>query len=430
MVEVQLICKVLQDKSLSKLLDNGISVEHFIQYKDEFQFIFDHHTKFSLVPDKETFLDKFFEFDYIQVNESYDYMVDKLKEQYLFTKLTPFVHELAKIAEKDSREAVEFIQGNIGNFLLKDPSTQTYDLARNANEREVEYRRRLDTKGLLGVTTGIEQLDKITHGWVNNDFVIITGRLGEGKTWVLLFFLVAAWKSGKRVLLYSGEMDRIIMGFRFDTLNEHFSNDGLMEGNEELGEKTSADYFKYLSELSEDDSTTPFIIVTPKDLGGKRLDIPKLHQLIEKHKPDIIGIDQVSLMSDYRWQRGEPTRVQYTHIAEDLYLTSDKYGIPVLSPTQANRDAAKDKDQTPKNDNVAESDGVPQNATRNIAIKQVDKTLKITVRKNRYGKDNQEILLIWDIDKGYIKPFLRVETDSSGVTTDTEFINTSGEELF
>src|SRR6185312_3828283 len=184
-----------------------------------------------------------------------------------------------------------------------------------------------------------------------------------------------AWAAGIPVFLYSGEMSETLVGFRFDTLNEHFSNKAMMSGDENLGTeddpKSMSDYFSYLDNLSK--TETPFIVCTPKHLGGNRLTIPVLQQIIEMYKPGIVGIDQLSLMEDYRATKGEPTRLRYTHIAKDLYLTSEKYGIPILSPSQANRSAKKDakaNDETPELEHISESDGVGQNATRVVSIKQ------------------------------------------------------------
>jgi replicative DNA helicase len=161
-----------------------------------------------------------------------------------------------------------------------------------------------------------------------------------------------------------------------------------------------------------------------------------LHGLIEQYKPGIVGIDQLSLMDDYREKKGDQERLKYTHVAEDLYLTSEKYGIPILAPAQASREAEKDSkannEKSPELHQIAESDGVGQNATRVIGIKQIGMTMKLTVRKNRYGPKNQEVLLIWDIENGIVKPFLHVATNEKGKATEVKKTSTvlSGEELF
>lgn len=429
MIELQIVNKLLDEKSLLLLIQNNITSEYFISYKSEIEFILNHNLKYSKVPDKETFLSQFQDFDVVEVNESDTYLVETLQEQYLYTRLVPVVHKVAEMTRQNSEEAVEYMRQQVEELAkLKVGKNLGVDIIKNALDRKADYERRLSCQGLLGITSGIKALDEITHGWMPEDFVPIVGRTSEGKTWVLLFFLVAAWNDKKRVLLYSGEMSKNIVGFRFDTLNKHFSNLGLMRGKEDLG--IDEDYSSYLEELSKLDSA--FIVVTPNDLGGKRLTIGALHQLIETYKPDIIGIDQLSLMDDNRKTSGDPKRLQYTHLAEDLFLTSEKYGIPILSPAQASRKSTEDKktkDNPPELEHISESDGIPQNATRVISIKQVETTLKIALKKNRYGLDNQEILTVWDIDSGYIKPFLQASTDENGVAIDSEQLS-EGADLF
>lgn len=425
MIELQVINKILQQGSLTLLRQNNIDAEYFITYKAEIDFILKHHQNYGNVPDMETFLSEFNKFDVVEVHETDKYLIETLQEQFMYAKMVPFVNKLAELVTEDSKEAVQFIMGQVDE--LKKLSAQYkvgYDIVKNSDDRRNEVKFRTEADGLLGITTGIKELDDITHGWLKEDFIVIVGRTNEGKTWVMLFFLVAAWLSGMTVLLYSGEMSETLVGFRFDTLNEHFSNDAMMSGKKNLGTeddpKTLDDYFDYLDNLSTTD--VPFVVCTPKHIGGKRLTIPVLHQLIEQYQPDIVGIDQLSLMDDYRASKGEQSRLRYTHIAEDLYLTSEKYGIPILSPAQANRDAkknAKNNEETPELEHISESDGVGQNATRVISIKQLGPTMKLGLKKNRYGKNNQEVLLIWDIDKGIVKPFLQVSTNSGGEAQQT-----------
>lgn len=431
MVELQIINKILQDKSNAILLNNNIGEEHFLTYKDEIKFINNHLQKYGTIPDMETFLERFNDFDVIEVGESEKYLVEKIKEQYMYHKMVPFVHKLAELVTEDSTKAVEFLMSQTDNIRkLSAQYREGYDIIKNSRDRREEFKFRNEAKGLLGITTGIEELDKITHGWMKEDLIIILGRTNEGKTWVLLFFLVAAWMAGVPVLLYSGEMSETLVGFRFDTLYGKFANDALMSGKDNLGDgKTVADYYEYLNNISTTD--VPFIVITPKHLGGKRLDIPKLHQLIEQYKPGIVGIDQISLMDDYRREKGDPKRVQYGNIAEDLFLTSEKYGIPIIAPVQANRESRKDKkskDGAPEVEHISESDAIAHNATRVISIRNIDVTMKFAIKKNRYGQNNRELLMIWDINEGIVKPFLSVGTDENGAVEEVEQLE--GEDLF
>lgn len=419
MVELQIISKLLIDKSLLLINQNGITADYFIEYKDEIEFIINHYGQYGNVPDVETFLDKFDDIDLPDVTESSQYLIEKLMEQYMYTKMVPVVHKIADLLLTDATEAVDYMREIAEDFKNKSFTyKEGVDIVKEARSRLDEYKKRADTEGLLGISTGLAELDDVLHGWMTEDFVVILGRLNEGKSWILLLFLTIAWKMGVTVLLYSGEMNSLMVGFRFDTLNSNFSNIGLMNGKKELGTENKPlsvqDYENYTVNLSNNE--VPFIVVTPKDIKEDKLTIPTLKSLIDKYNPGIVGIDQISLMSDYRMGKGDPERLQLTHISEDLYKTSEEYGIPILADAQAKRSDKSKKqgnDETPDSDDVYGADGIGQNATRIIAIKQIDGGLRMTIRKNRYGLRNDEFTYFWDIDTGIIKVISANENDSS-----------------
>lgn len=424
MVELQFINKILEDKDLKVFTKYGVSPEHFVTYKNEINYIMEHHGKFGVIPDKETIIDKFPDFDFVSVGENYEYLTEKLLEQYTYNRIVPVVHKIADLTQGNANDAVEFMKAQVEELnKIGIKRSIGYDIVQNIQDRVEEYKFRTEKHGLLGITTGLKDLDKDTFGWLaGEELVVILGRTNEGKSWIMQFFLTAAWKSGKKVLMYSGEMGKHIVGFRFDTLNQHFSNLGLMSGDS----REKDDYVDYAANLKGE----RFIVITPKDLGGERLDVKKLEQLVEIYQPDIIGIDQLSLMEDCRAKAGDPNRIKLTHISEDLFALSEKHRIPILTPSQANRDATKKnksaaaEDDAPEAHHISESDGVGQNASRVISIKQVAAGIKIAIKKNRYGVNNKEYIYAWDIDRGVITD-IPVATESEGETEYTE-----GEDLF
>lgn len=435
MIELQVINYILETRTFAILRDNGITQDFFVTYQNEADFLYTHYEKYGAVPDKETFIDKNPDFDLFIVQESERYLVETLREQHIYNQMVPIVNNINNMVTEDSEKAVRYAQEQLINLSkLSVTGVPGYDIIANAKERGEEYQLRLNAEGLLGITTGIPELDEMTHGWLpGEELVVIVGRTNEGKTWVLLLFLVAAWKAGKSVLLYSGEMPKEIVGFRVDTIAEHYSHTALTTGTPDLGDgKKPSDYMEYLDNISSDKSLPPFIVVTPKDLGGKRLDVPTLETLIEKYKPDIVGLDQLSLMEDSRAQKGQQERTRFTHVSEDLYLTSEKYRVPILTPSQASR-AAADGEETPDLHEISESDGIGQNATRVIGMRQIGNTLKLGIRKSRYSKKGSELLVLWDIDRGLIKPFMQVQNDSNGNVTQTSHTqqsNLGGSDLF
>jgi hypothetical protein len=75
-------------------------------------YILGHFEKYGNVPDKETFLVEFRDFEIVDVHESDRYMIETLREEYLYSQMVPFVHKIADIVKTDSFEAVNYGETN------------------------------------------------------------------------------------------------------------------------------------------------------------------------------------------------------------------------------------------------------------------------------------------------------------------------------
>ena len=415
MIEQSLICKLLEAPDLELFYSHGVIEDMFLTCKDEVKFIIKHYTEYKQMPDKITFLEKFKNFQMLAVDESIEYLVYKLKEAYTYTKIVPIIQTASDKVREDSIRAIEYIKEELENLTKEVPVSANrdgYDIITNAKDRFTEYKKRCESKGMIGIPTGIPKLDELTNGWLwGEELAVITGRTNVGKSWIGEYFPTVAWNMGYKILFYSGEMSREIVGFRFDTLNKHFSNMGLLNGAGTLGKKPDtdggkyleADYENYINQLSQ---KSGFVVVTPDDFGGRKPNVDEIKALAVKHNSDMIVIDQLSLMSDKR--RADTPRIAYNNISEDLFLMSKELKKPVILLAQANREAVKNKrkGESPELHDLAESDGVGQNATRVLSLSVIDGTLKISIKKNRYGINNKEVLMIWDINTGYLKPLL------------------------
>lgn len=242
----------------------------------------------------------------------------------------------------------------------------------------------------------VERVDSIEYYGFECDgdhrFILRDGTLTHN-SWMLMKFLAEAWKQGKRVGLYSGEMNHIKLGYRFDALFGHFSNKCLT-----LGAQTDG-YDTFIEALAK--NPNPFIIITQKELGGKAT-VPKLRNFIETNNIEILGIDQYSLMDDARAGMRDPTRIQMAHVSEDLFLLSTEYSIPILGLAQANRSGIKDdQDQAPALENIKECDDIAANSSKVLSMRQSSYGLILDIIKNREGKVGDKLLYSWDIDTGH-----------------------------
>lgn len=408
MIELQILSKVLNTKQMSFLELNNITDDYFITYPEEYDFIKEHYNKYGNVPDIETFLDKFNNFEILDVKESDEFLISTFKEEYQFSKLVPVVQRVADLLQTDSVSAVEYLQTAMNDFKPVDFNVGM-DIITDANIRYEEWQERKENPEKYMLETGFFELDEVIGGYqCGEELVVIFARTGQGKTWVLMKSLQHNWSMGKRVGLIEPEMSVTKTAYRFDTLQSNISNKGLMRGEDIPG------YKRYIDNLKKHDN--PFVVATPKDFGG-RVTVSKLRTFVESNELDILGIDGISYLRDERYQRGDNMTTQLTHISEDLMDLSIKLKIPVLVVSQSNRGGVKD-DGTPDLENIRDSDGLAFNASLVLSTRQRDPGMELSVKKNRNGITGISLVYAWDIDKG---EFNYVPSDDSDYTpSDTE----------
>ena len=400
MVQLQAINNILNNNNIEEYIEKGVLSKHFIDYQSEYNFILDHFNKYNKVPDLATFLVQFDDFEVIEVLEPTEFIIGNLFEEYLYEQGVKLGEQYARKLEKNSYEGLSYIMTQAEELLQLNTTADKTDINDMVEEKIEDIDKKRAHEGLLGVTTGFHELDRVLMGWQSGqELVTIVGRVTQGKSWLLLAFLAAAHMSGKKVLLYSGEMSKQSVAYRTDTLEMHYSNKHLTFGT--IGD---VDYENYKKDLHKNKKELQeYNVYTPKDLGGRLLDVPMLKHLIKKHKPDIVGIDQLSLMTDYRGAREK--RLQLGNITMDLFNLSEEFAIPILADAQANRNKADmDNPENPELSDLAESDAIGQNSSRVISLVQKgggDLSLKIT--KNRYGENNKTFVYSWDIDLGMFR---------------------------
>lgn len=405
MIELQVLSRVLKERSASLLTLNGITEDYFITYPDEYSFIMNHFKEYGNVPDKETFLSKFSNFTLVDVTESDKYLIEAFNEEHLYSLTVPVINKLADIIQTDSKAAVEYLQSQLPS-LIQNNVVLGVDIVSQARERQREWQERRENKERFCIPTGFEELDEITGGWQRGEeFAVLFARTGQGKSWILIKTLEHAWRIGKRVGLIEPEMSAIKTGYRFDTLSGNISNSALTRGED------APDYEKYIEQLSKNE--IPFFVASPKDFR-RNITVSKLRAFIESNKLDILGVDGISYLKDERKQRGDNRTTGLTNISEDLMDLSIELKIPIIVVCQSNREGAKD-DDAPDLENIRDSDGIAYNASTVIAARQKGPGIELTIRKNRNGKSGDKLIYLWDIDKGTFQyiPNEEAERDNS-----------------
>lgn len=393
MIALQVINQILSTQSFKLVEENCLSIDHFAGYEQEFSFIQEHYKKYNKVPDKVTFIAAFQDFEFLDVTESDQYLIDALSEERLYYQSVPIIQRAAELLKTNAKDAAEYLMSQIPQ-LSSGTKIGGCDIISRADDRYTSYLNKTGSEKSFYITTGFEELDYILHGWAKEEeFVVLFARTGQGKSWVLTKILSHAWQIGNRVGCISPEMGPQKLGYRFDTLVSNFSNSALLWGKE------VPDYSEYVKTLKKKEN--PFIISVPKDFD-KKITVSKLKTFIQTNHLDILGIDGITYLTDERYKKGDSKTISLTNISEDLISLSLEMKVPIIVAAQSNRMGVKKEEDegTPDLETIRDSDGIAQNASKVISLRQTGAGLEFGIKKHRDGITGDKLIYYWDIDKG------------------------------
>ena len=413
--ELQLINHWLKSGEGSFLRKNGIDRTYFFSLKEVVDWVEDFHSKSGKVPSIETVSIEFEDFRPVVELESLSYVIKKVTENRAYAEYRPILKKNAEmLASGNTIEALWDMKNNIDNIVKTYSTKHTkYDWVKNALDRYDRYMEQHGKTGLAGLTTGIKGLDAITGGWRADDLILVTGRTNEGKSLIGGFFAFMAWRSlmlagiKDPVIYITTEMPELEIAYRLDTLKSHFSNRALTEGTLNDPEL----YREYLAELQNKDSS--FLILSQDSNGGRPFTPTDIRSIIETEKPALICIDQMYDLSDGTGEKD--TRKRIINISNAIREINLATMTPIILIAQAGREAAKSAKKdvlaTPEIHDIQESDNPAQKATRVLTLRLIDNAIfKMTLRKNRGGKKNEDIFMDTDIDSGMWSEVSKEET--------------------
>ena len=149
-IQEQFLNYLLNTKDSSLLLINNIDEEFFSDYKEEYTYIIDHMAKYGNVPDINTFASEFPHFDFIQVNESPSYLIDKLYEDRNARKLSTLFNKIRQeFNDGDIDKAMNTYLSSM-NDIAKAKHIESIDLLRDTSRYDAFIDRADDWKKFFG----------------------------------------------------------------------------------------------------------------------------------------------------------------------------------------------------------------------------------------------------------------------------------------
>jgi replicative DNA helicase len=256
---------------------------------------------------------------------------------------------------------------------------------------DIEARYREDDRNCIPFPWPV--FNEITQGgYGKGDLVLVFGNPGGGKSWAITAMGAYAAALGYNVVHYSLELGEGYVGKRYDAIFSGIEVDKLHLHRKEVDEVVGKVKGKVI--IKE---------YPPKRASFDTIEA-HLQQLEHQNefKPDLIIVDYL----DYMRTKGRKERKEEI---DDVYVAAKAFakekGIPIVSPSQANRGAAKS--DIIEGDNAAGSYEkiMIGDIILSLARKRKDKiegTGNWHIMKNRYGADGMTFRSRINTSNGYI----------------------------
>lgn len=321
------------------------------------------------------------------MNESYLFFLDEIMKRRLWQlqrQGTKGVTE--KLDSKDPAGAAE-VWNEIHRKIQEEALTvrKVESLLALGKQVLLDYK---DAKaGKRGIPTPWPTMDEQTLGWWPEDLVLFVGRVGVGKSWVLVICAHKAWVSGRKVLVVSTEMHKTQLARRFFALHLRLPYDEIRRGR--LSEFVESKLFQGVEEIIGEDGIN---IVA----GDFDYSIDNIATVVSDMKPDIMCLDGSYLIKNVGKDRHE----KVSNTFDDLKKINKRTGIVTITNLQFNRSAKTDDSKTISTDNIGITDVASWNSDVAYGLEQSDEQrakweMGIKGMKVREGSPGK-ILINWN----------------------------------
>lgn len=209
---------------------------------------------------------------------------------------------------------------------------------------------------VVGVTTGIRDIDKVTNGLQRSDLILLAARPSMGKTALALNIAANAAREKKVVALFSLEMSKTQLGNRLlstcSGINSQYLNTGVFSDDD------------MRSLLHALDELSPLKLFIDDTAGISLLELrSKARRLKHEHGLDLVVIDYLQLMQGGRVRLTEQNRQQeISEISRNLKALARELDVPILALSQLSRQVEMRADKKPQLSDLRESGSLEQDA--------------------------------------------------------------------
>ena len=397
--EAAVISAVCKNKDISVLLQDNVD-DVFTSHRDVWEGLKSYYYKFKAVPDVEVLTERFKDFDASDVKGETAYYLDKLKDEYLSSRVRDLLMKSGtSLKSNAASRVIGDLQAEIATLSRLTGNSRDLDLTDfEAAKRHFEKVRERSQimGGSPGISTGFKAMDlAYPTGMAPGHLIVAIGWAGRGKTWATSYLACKAWEQGFKPMIVSLEMSPENMRDRIYTM----MGSGIFRASDFARGNVNIDDFSHWAN-KKFDNTNGFIVVSNEGVG--EVTPQTVQAKIDQHKPDLVICDYHQLFTDTK--RSNSIVERNRNISSEFKLMAVRNNIPIIDITAATMEEVSDQDGPPMLSQVAWSKAIEYDADMAFAVHRTPDTniIEIVSRKNRHGTEF-DFFLDWDIDRGVVK---------------------------
>jgi replicative DNA helicase len=282
--------------------------------------------------------------------------------------------ELIKISNETLDESKNKNEDVSANNILENTERKLFEIAEKGEYQKsfVEFRDSLketiemataafkNEKGIVGVPSGLKDLDDRLGGLHRQDLIIIAGRPSMGKTALATNIAFNAAQDIEKnntkstVAFFSLEMSSEQLSTRILSEQSRIKSNDIRRG------KINQDDFEKFIETSKNLENLPLHIDDTPAITISTLS-NRARRLKRKHGLDLIVIDYIQLMKTGNY-RNEGRVLEIAEITQGLKALAKELNVPVLALSQLSRAVEQREDKKPQLADLRESGSIEQDA--------------------------------------------------------------------
>lgn len=396
-VEAFVLSGLIEEGSLKKAFQSLVQPSDFVMYEEEWNWLLA-QTEQRRPINWRRFQKAFPDFERLSPDERLQDLIEELKLESAYMALTSALEQIVEeLTPENTIEQAQFLREVIAQVLRVHSHSSDIILSSDFKEHlaAIKNLQILRANGVApGIPTGIKTLDAHWGGLQAGRMILVLGRPGDAKSFFQSKLFVEGFLDGRRVGMFSPEMNEHEHRARIATLltankrvqeeigiTKAFRNRALMDGH-------GFNYKTYKRLWEWVDAQPGAMVLFTQKFRRSKMTPSYIESKIDDLGLECIYVDPIYKLnpSERMYRANSWERIQT--ITDELQGLAESQNVPLVCSNQAHRQMGN-KGDAPTKDNSFGSDNPVMEADHVVGVKHITDERKLILRctKNRFGQD-------------------------------------------